>query len=345
MTPWGAGRTTRPSALVRRIALVQTVLLTAASGVPAQSLACTFVETVESFTPGSSAGHGQDRMPGIVLGPPRGGGPTEGALDVLSLGSDGEVVLGFGAAEICDAPGIDFVVFENAFAAGDPTGAVFVEVGIVAVSSDGINYTTFPYDAETLSGLAGRTSVLSHPDNGIDACDPAVSGGDGFDLAAVGLDRVRFVRITDPGASIADPGNRVPPGVSGGFDLDAVAVLHPCNAVAGTPTPTATATATADITLPTPTPTLVVATPTVPPTPSHAPGDADGDGEVTPDDANRAVLEIFDGDGDAATASGGGSIVSFPGVDANQDGSITASDLVAILRRIAGGASCRGRCE
>ncbi|RYZ33379.1 MAG: cell surface protein, partial [Myxococcaceae bacterium] len=42
---------------------------------------------------------------------------------------------------------------------------------------------------------------------------------DGFDLAAVGLTRARFVRIRDSGANGYA-------GTSGGFDLDAVAVVN-----------------------------------------------------------------------------------------------------------------------
>ncbi len=45
-------------------------------------------------------------------------------------------------------------------------------------------------------------------------------GGDAFDLAAIGLTRARFVRITDPNLAIGNPGS------SEGFDLDAVVALH-----------------------------------------------------------------------------------------------------------------------
>jgi hypothetical protein len=53
----------------------------------------------------------------------------------------------------------------------------------------------------------------------VDPTDPAVAGGDAFDLAEVGLPRARFVRIRDGGTSDYA-------GVSGGFDLDAVAVVN-----------------------------------------------------------------------------------------------------------------------
>jgi hypothetical protein len=47
-----------------------------------------------------------------------------------------------------------------------------------------------------------------------------VSGGDAFDLATVGLRRARFVRIRD----LQTHGPTAP---AAGFDLDAIAVLHP----------------------------------------------------------------------------------------------------------------------
>lgn len=304
---------------------------------PVPARAGSFVDAIVSFVPGSAAGFGADQLPDIILGPPLGGGPTEGSLDVLALGNGGAIVLTF-AGDICDGPGPDFTIFENAFAAGDPSGAVFAEVAFVAVSVDGDGFVTFPWDSRSFAGLAGKTAVLSHPDNGIDPFDPEVSGGDAFDLADLGLARVRFLRITDAGASIPDPGNRVPPGNSGGFDLDAVAVLHPCEDVPATATPTATATATATaaetVAVATPTPTRMLL-PTATATPDVVRGDADGDGQVAAADVDRVWREHFDGDGDVAAAAGGGTVPSAPGVDANGDGAVTAADLVAVVRRLA----------
>src|SRR5271169_3716372 len=103
-----------------------------------------FADFVVSFMPGSGAGFGQDKLPGIVLGPPYGGGETQGSLDVLSLGNNGVIVLGFDPPVICDGPGPDLTVFENPFHVGSPTGLVFAEYGIVAVSQDGVHFMTFP---------------------------------------------------------------------------------------------------------------------------------------------------------------------------------------------------------
>lgn len=216
-----------------------------------------FIDTIASFAPGTGAGFGADQLPDIVLGPPLGAGDLQGSYDVVSLGNSGSIVVGFDTPVICDGPGADFTVFENAFHSGSASGPIFAEYGIVAVSQDGVTFFELPYDALTHSGLAGQTPVYSHPDNDIDPLDPAVSGGDTFDLAAVGLAWAAFVRITDPGAAIPDPGNMIPPGTSGGFDLDAIAALHACDP-GEMPTPTSTASAPPHTASPTPTVTPVL---------------------------------------------------------------------------------------
>lgn len=301
-------------------ALAATVLLAGA----ARAAGDPFADAVVDFTVGDGGGFGADLLPDIVLGPPRGGGALQQSLDVVSLGNRGVITLRFDLPVICDGPGPDFTVFENAFHVGTPEGPVFEEYGIVSVSQDGTTFIDIPYDPITHAGLAGRTPVLSAPENGIDPLDPALSGGDAFDLAAVGLAWVAYVRVTDPGPDIPDPGDRIPPGDKGGFDLDAVAALHACE-------PDSEASATPTFT-PTPTPTrLDGATPT--PTAGAAlPADLDGDGRV--DDVDRAwlVRELFDGDGDRRDAAGGGDIASGPGADVNGDGVITAADLAAMAR-------------
>ncbi len=304
------------------IAVVSTAALVSAS-VLAQD---PFADEVVSFTPGTGAGFGADKLPAIVLGPPVGAGATEGSLDVLSLGNNGTVVLAFRDRIICDGDGPDFTVFENAFHAGAPDGPIFTEVGIVAVSEDGVQFVEFPYDPVTFAGLAGKTPVFSNPTNGIDPTDPTVSGGDSFDLATVGLTRAAYVRITDPGASIPDVGSQVPSVNQAGFDLDAIAAVHDCDPNGATATPTHPATST-----PTATETPTLGTP--------IPGDADGNRVVDERDLGRCAAEIFDGDGDAAAAVGGGTIASAPGVDANGDGKVSAADCAQIAHLVASSGS------
>jgi hypothetical protein len=179
-----------------------------------------FASEVVEFVPGGGAGFGQDKLPDVVLGPPQGRGMASGSLDVLSLGEGGYVTLGF-AAPIIDGPGPDLIVFENAFKAGD--GTLFVETARVEASADGEDFVGWPCDpsaADLLrSGCAGLSPTFAFAADGTDALDPATAGGDAFDLAALALTEVRFLRIVDSGANLYQ-------GTSGGFDLDAVAVLH-----------------------------------------------------------------------------------------------------------------------
>ena len=182
-----------------------------------------FADRVTRFEPGAGAGYGQDRLPAVVLGPPQGLGSGAGSFDVVSLGSGGLIELEFTDIVAVDGPGVDLLVFENAF-------TNFVEVGLVAVSDDGLDWREFGCDAARPDGgCAGVTPVYSNSDNGLSPLDPAVSGGDGFDLFDVGLKRARFVRIRDSGA------NRFYGAPTGGFDLDAVAVVNGQRADGGQP--------------------------------------------------------------------------------------------------------------
>lgn len=178
-----------------------------------------FPASVVSYAPGAGAGFGADRMPGVVLGPPHGAGPKAGSLDVLSLGKGGSIVLAFDGVEIVDGPGPDLLVFENPFSG-------WLETGEVSVSVDGSTWATFPCAAGDKAGgypgCAGVHPVLAAPDNDIDPADAAHAGGDPFDLADLGLQRARFVRIRDSGENGAD--KYLAP--TGGFDLDGIIAIH-----------------------------------------------------------------------------------------------------------------------
>ncbi|MFN8641993.1 MAG: hypothetical protein U0802_10155 [Candidatus Binatia bacterium] len=65
------------------------------------------------------------------------------------------------------------------------------------------------------------------------------------------------------------------------------------------------------------------------------PGDANGDYVLAPDDRGFAIAEIFDGDGDTVGTVSGGTFAGGPGADANDDGFVTAADLVAITTLLA----------
>ncbi len=194
------------------------------AGPPDPDAVIRYATKVVSFAPGACSGFGRDQMPQIVLGPPKGSGDDDGSVDVVSLGKGGEIVLSFDPSIIVDRPGVDFVVFENAFYAGLDHSRPFVELGEVSVSEDGENWTTFPC---TATEPPYGTCAGWHPVYMSEAWDPAkldpnVSGGDTFDLETIGVARARFVRIkdkTNQRCTSQGPFNS-------GFDLDAIGVVH-----------------------------------------------------------------------------------------------------------------------
>jgi hypothetical protein len=239
----------------RAPAAVLIVLLVLSRATPARAQATSdcFPDRIVSFLLGtvSSPPATNTWQPGIVLGPPGNATPTTGSLSVMSVGHGGVITLEFTDNEIVDGPGPDLIVFENPFfctvaplSDADPY-SVFAEPAIVEVSEDGVNFTTFPYDASALSqvtslctdktllrrliGLFGITPSFTGnwtiPDDPL-VFDPAAPGGvsghggDAFDLATVGLAQARFVRLVDPNLPIGIPG------ASEGFDLDAVVAIH-----------------------------------------------------------------------------------------------------------------------
>ena len=209
-----------------------------------------FATSVVDFQQGPGSGLFD---PAVALGGPRGGGLGSGSVDVVSLGVGGHVTLGFDVT-ITDGPGADFIVFENGFEFG---GAVFAEVAFVEVSSNGVDFARLPsrYDGPpgplppfgnvpygSFTGLVGGVPVLANVDsNMIDPLDPAVGGGDAYDLTSlvghplvasglVQLDAIREVRIVDAEAGVDTDSNGVlvwdNGGALGSADIDAVAVIH-----------------------------------------------------------------------------------------------------------------------
>lgn len=162
---------------------------------------------------GPGAGYGQAYYPDNILGPPdpdaTPSSPAVGEDQLLTLGKDGWVVIEFTDNTVINGPGADFTVFENVMQSGS---GYFRECAFVEVSQDGVNWTMFPFDTETLEGLAGVW-----PTTGEDPTNPAVSGGDQFDLEDASLEWIRYIRLTDCGDSVDDGGL---------FDLDAVAAIN-----------------------------------------------------------------------------------------------------------------------
>lgn len=166
------------------------------------------------------------KTPGKALGKAKGD-----SYDIVCLGDSGSITMWF-PHPIRDEAGADFAVFENSFS------ATFLELGFVEVSSDGVNFFRFPTASLTASAVGGFGNV--DPTN-IDGFAGKYQQGYGtpFDLASLpaspNLDKqhVRFVRIVDVigNGTAKDSSNRsiydpYPTTGSGGFDLDAIGVIH-----------------------------------------------------------------------------------------------------------------------
>lgn len=161
------------------------------------------------------------------------GKATDSVYDIVCLGNGGSITLFF-PHPLRDGPGADFAVFENAM---DPN---FLELAFIEVSSDGVEFFRFA-SASLTAEIVGPYDIW-----GVDPADiNGLAGkyplgyGTPFDLAvlpdAPALDKqnIRFVRIVDiigdgntvdsAGRPIYDP---TPTTGSGGFDLNAIGVIH-----------------------------------------------------------------------------------------------------------------------
>lgn len=157
---------------------------------------------------------------------------------VVSLGDGGYAILTF-SVPIKDDAGYDFAVFENSF------NGTFLELAYVEVSSDGINYFRFPstcllqdtvqydnaanMDCSKINNLAGK--YLVNYGTPFDLAE--LSGIPGLDIQhithikiidVVGSIHPQYARYDAYGHTINDP--YPTPFASGGFDLDAVGVIH-----------------------------------------------------------------------------------------------------------------------
>jgi hypothetical protein len=163
---------------------------------------------------------------------------------VVSLGDSGVAVLKFDYV-IENGPGPDFEVFENGFADPSNPEQAFLELAFVEVSSDGTNYVRFPassytqvdtqiavagmyMDARKLNNLAGK--YVGNYGTPFDLQELAGTPG-------LNINNITHVRLVDVVGSIGNHASHDTAGhnindpyptsiPTGGFDLDAVAVLH-----------------------------------------------------------------------------------------------------------------------
>ena len=155
---------------------------------------------------------------------------------MLSLGNGGEITLLFDQP-IRNGAGLDFAVFENAF------DDFFLELAFVEVSSNGEDFLRFDcaylgsepigqydtHNTELIGGLAGkyRAGFGTPFDLELLSDKDAVQQGD-VDLNAI--TQIKVVDIIGDGSRQDSFGNPIydptPTVISGGFDLDAVGIIH-----------------------------------------------------------------------------------------------------------------------
>ncbi len=166
------------------------------------------------------------------------GAASTSVYNVVSLGDGGMATLTFDVV-ITNGEGPDFAVYENSF------NDYFLELAFVEVSSDGVHFVRFPATSltQTETQINGMGSIDPTQINNL-AGKYRVGYGTPFDLeelrdsATIDINHVTHVRIIDVVGSI-DPrygsldanGHLIndpfpTDSYSGGFDLDAVAVLH-----------------------------------------------------------------------------------------------------------------------
>ena len=159
-----------------------------------------------------------------VFGEPNGLGTDSSSSDIVVLGDDG-LILGFDDKRCINAAGTDFVVFcastyriTDKPSDFDTASWRNMTPSRVSVSIDGINWVEFPatentayeiYDPRRYEGYwAGINPTIANSANDF-YVEFGSAGGDRFDLAVVGLEEARYIKIT---------GKRC--------KLDAIALLH-----------------------------------------------------------------------------------------------------------------------
>lgn len=164
---------------------------------------------------------------------------------VVSLGDGGEAIYSL-ANPIMNGPGPDFAIFENGFIDPMDSNWSYMELAEVFVSNDGLNYVKFPsqclQDSITQINGVGQYSDCRKVHNL--AGKYVLNYGTPFDLeefihlSQIDLLDIRYIKIRDvigslnhdecsrdkDGRKINDP--YPTPYPSGGFDLDALGLIH-----------------------------------------------------------------------------------------------------------------------
>jgi len=170
--------------------------------------------------------------------------------NIVSLGDDGEAVITFNHP-IINGEGADFAVFENGFLEQDGSELAYLELAFVEVSTDGVEYIRFPavsenqsetqidgfgfMDARYINNFAGKYIQDYGTPFDLSELIPLTNG------TTVDLNNINYIKLIDVIGTIDttyasyDIENNIVNDPypsefsSGGFDLNAVGVIHNSN--------------------------------------------------------------------------------------------------------------------
>ena len=167
--------------------------------------------------------------------------------NVVSLGDGGTAILTFNHP-ITNGQGADFAIFENGFLQEDGSEMAFLEFAFVEVSTDGVEYVRFPAISEIPSNTQIESFGFINARNVHNLAGKYIANyGTPFDLSdlnnliqgtTVNLNNINYIKLIDvvgtvnPSFATYDNQNNIvndpyPTAFSsGGFDLDAVGVIH-----------------------------------------------------------------------------------------------------------------------
>ena len=165
--------------------------------------------------------------------------------DVVSLGDGGEAIY-YLDNPISDATGPDFVLFENGFRSPDDSSLAYLDLAEVEVSSDGIHFSGFKTvcQLDTTLQIAGTGEYMDCRKIHNFAGKYIAGYGTPFDLnemlvdANVDIHSIRYLRVRDAVGTLQnnfarrDANQHIindpypTPFPTGGFDLDALGILH-----------------------------------------------------------------------------------------------------------------------
>lgn len=165
--------------------------------------------------------------------------------DIVSLGDGGEAIFHFDNP-VTNGPGFDFAVFENGFLNPLDSNLAYLELASVAVSNNGTDYYSFAAQShtDTLVQVAGTGEYMDCRKINNLAGKYITYFGTPFDLdelngiAGLDVSDIKYIRVKDVTGSLVKEyctfdmnNNKIndpypTPFPTGGFDLDALAVMH-----------------------------------------------------------------------------------------------------------------------